>query len=1342
MENNREIISATISLLSSKRIIEISSGEVKKAKTIDAVTGKPVKDGLFCQRIFGPVERGVCGCGKFHPSYKKKKNLKCSICEVHVQDPLVRRRRIGHIKLKIPVVHIWYRQIIASLLGLRPSDLNALTDYMAFMVLKSGDSPYKQGEVISIREYETYKFEVGKADKKFQAEAGGPLIKHLLERVKIDELYAKYKKRPPSRRVNKKLLLLRKIRDSMSRPECMVLDYIVVLPPDLRPVLTFDDGNVASSDLNELYAKVIHRNNRLKTLYEEGAPEIIITPGNRLLQSAVDALIANGKKIKVTDRSGKRVLKSLAAMVEKKGGMIRRNLLGKRVDYSGRSAITAGPDLKLHQCGLPLDLAMEIFKPFVYGRLMRMGYAYSLEHAKFMAERRHWAALNALDYVLQENIVILNRAPSLHRMSMQAFTPVIIKGRAIRLHPLTCSAFNADFDGDQMGVHVPVTVEAQIEARILMMSVNNILSPASGKVNIAPSQDMVLGLYFLTKDRASMPGEGKIFADKEEALVAHDQGIIDLQSLIKVRMRDEFLETTPGRLLFSEIVPPEVPFRAINKTMKKKDLSKLLDTCYDKAGKAATVILADNLKDMGFRYATMAAISFSISDVTIPKEKHAIIEATERQVGDIISSYNNGEMTDEEKHNKVVDAWVKASNLMADSMMETFGIPEDEILTEAENKDRKEFNSLYMMADSGARGSKEQFRQLAAMRGLMAKPNGEIVEIPIKSNLKEGLSYHEYLLACHGARKGRADGALKTANAGYFTRRLVDCAHDVVINDRDCGTVAGFRIAAVWENDNVVVPLVERITGRVAAKTVRHPVTKEILVHQNEIITQGAAAKVTECGIQSVEIRSPVTCGLREGICSVCYGHDLSRRDFPEIGDAVGIIAAQSIGEPGTQLTLRTFHGGGTATGSGMNSSISSKHEGLVRFREITCVTNRHGKKIVVGRGGRIAVENNGIETDAGAIPYGSTLLVEDNSIVEAGIKLAEWDPFSAPLIATVSGSAKFEGIKEGSTVQIVNDPETGLSMTFVKAMHSNFIPRIRISEKEYYLPIGAIILVRNGDKIVAGDMLAKVPKKSARNADITGGLARVLQVLELRKLKDPAVMADIDGEVRIHPPKGNSMKMEIIGETGNIRTSIIGIERHPNVYNGDRVKAGDILVDGTCDINDILKILGPHKTALYVMDEVQKVYRSQGVEVNDKHFEIILRKMLAKVKVLTPGSTDLVTGEILSKWSFFDENNRTEGEKATAAPVILSLTKSALMSESWLSAASFQNTASVLAEAALFRSKDLLRGTKENIIIGNTVPIGTGHKKYKDTVLVKDPGERIIKNKNAYRAFMSLFKE
>ncbi len=1301
-----ELEGISIGLLSKDKIESLANGEVETHKTVDSITGLPVPGGLMCQRIFGPIDYLKCSCGKRY----SKKGIQCPTCGVITNDPIVRRQTFGKITLAHPVVHPWFRKILATYLNMPPRKFDQLVNGDIFLVVARGKSGFEKGSFISAVEFIQYKAGTSPGETKdelFRAETGGNAVKELLQGMDASEVINRLRRQPPSRRNNKRLLLLRDIVKEGVDPGRMVIDILPVLPAGLRPVLQFDSGTMASSDLNDLYARIIIKNNRLKFFIENAALPFFTVPAKKALQQSVDALL--DKKYETKNRIGKKVLKSLTSHIESKNGRLRRNLLGKRVDYSGRSVITAGPFLKLHQCGIPMELAMGLARPFVYGRMRRIGMAYSLKHAMKLCDMLHESAIQALEDEMKKMVVILNRAPSLHRLSMQAFEPVLVRERAIRLHPLTCSGFNADFDGDQMGVHLPVSKDAQEEARSLMLSTNNLLSPASGKVAMSPSQDMVFGLYWLTKEDNMSAGKGKVFADKEDALIAYDHGIIDLHASIKVRIDGEMVETTPGRIIFTGLFPGKIPFKDTNKNVRKKDLGKLIEKTIEEAGRDEAVLLLDRLKDAGFEYATLSGISNSIADATIPEEKQQIIEETEGEVEQVEEEFSAGLMEEKEKHNKIVSLWLKATDGIADAMMDNFGVTEGD-LSPDEKKRAKEFNSLFMMADSGARGSKEQIRQLAGMRGLMAKPNGDIVEMPIKSNFKEGLSYFEYLLSCHGARKGRADGALKTANAGYFTRRLVDIASDIIIHEADCGTFRGFTMKSLTEKDVVIIPLEERIAGRIAVGEIRDPRTSEILIEKNGVISKSMAEKIVSLGITQVSVRSPLFCDLEHGICAMCYGHELSRKKLPEIGEAVGIMAAQSIGEPGTQLTLRTFHSGGSASGGDHKNSIEAREDGTVLIKDAVTVTDKEGQTVIVNRNARLFLKTNGIEREVGRLPYGSYLFANENEVVKKGQRIAEWDSFNLPIISTSKGEARFESVIKGITAKEENDPLTGVTRIFIKSILSDDVPKIIVGEKEYQLPIGAMPIVREGQTVSPGDVIAKIPKQAAKNVDITGGLTRVLELLEVRKVKNKAVMAEIDGEVRIGPPRQGHVPIEVVSGNGEKREYHVGVGEQLNFYNGDQIKTGDLFHDGATAIEDVLRVKGTEAAADYIIDEVQKIYRMQGVETNDKHFEVILRKMLNKVVITDPGDTDFVTGERIPMKEFLSENQDTLGRKAQAMTTIVSLTKASLEAESWISAASFQNTKEILSNAAVRNKVDYIKGTKERIILGATIPIGTGH--------------------------------
>jgi DNA-directed RNA polymerase subunit beta' len=1320
--NIEDISAIRIKLLDPDKILSKAKGEVKYSKTLES-SGRPVLGGLFCPRIFGTMEPGTCICGIFYKGYREKQ-ITCEKCGYEVISENRKKGRFGYVELRHPVVHIWFRRIIATLLAIPPKKLKNVINCLAFVVLKPGETSYKDGEIISLREYLE-----AKGKRNFVADTGGTVIYGLLKELDIKDLVDRLRQKAPSRRINKRLQIARDFMKSGINPEWMVLSVLPVLPAKLRPVIIMDDGTIASSDLNELYARVINRNNRLKELEHMGSPEILKLIERRLLQGSVDSLLQNSRDHTAMNRTRKRVLKSLSDFIEKKEGRLRRNLLGKRVDYSGRSVIVAGPTLKLNQCGLPIVMALDMLRPFIYGNLLHKGFAISLRHASLLVDLRRPEAIDALEEELRERVVILNRAPSLHRMSLQAFEPVLVAGKAIRLHPLVCTAFNADFDGDQMGVHIPITLEAQIETRILMLSVNNLLSPANGKLIMTPTQDIVLGIYYLTKNRNKRKGEGMIFSDKEDALCAHYAGVVELHANVIVRMNGQRIATTPGRLIFSEIFPRQIRFEVLNKTIRKKDLARLVEMCYDKAGQRNTVMLLDKIKDIGFKYATQSGISFCSSDIIIPKERSEIIERTEREVNDINEKYGIGEITDAEKRNKIIDLWGKTAEEISERMMDHFGVEDDTGMTEEQKCDAKEFNSMYMMADSGARGTGGQMSQLGGMRGLMARPTGEIMEIPIKSNLKEGLTYHEYLLAAHGARKGRADGALKTANAGHFTRRLVDAAHDLIINKLDCGTMKSITMTELIDNDEVVITLEERIFGRYAGEDVIDSSTGKVIVRRNEIIDKNIAGQIAKAKIKDIQVRSPFSCQCSKGICVKCYGYYLTTRMPVTIGEAVGIMAAQSIGEPGTQLTLRTFHSGGSASTVSAKNPIEAKIAGHIKFNGIKTVRNKNGKLVAINRSGRLSViTGDSKEIDCGALPYGSVILVEENRVVESGVKIAQWDPYNLPIISTTEGDAEFIDIIEGSTMKQEVDQDSGVIRRVITAIKNEMIPKIKVGRKEYMLPIGAIIVASEHSKVNVGDLIAKTPKQAKKTSDITGGLPKVLQILESRSLENPAIVAEISGELRINPPKGKFMIVDIVGKNGDEANYVIPMERQINFYDGDSIKAGDVIADGDISVNDTLNIFGSEKAAVQIVNEVQKVYLSQGVSINDKHFEVIARRMLGFVRVVDSGDTDLVADDVLPRQAFFEINEKTERRKATAKPILLGLAKAAMNSESWLSAASFERTSSVLANAAIQERVDFLSGVKENVIIGKRIPVGTGHPYYQETRIVKE--ERAVSDK------------
>jgi DNA-directed RNA polymerase subunit beta' len=1151
-------------------------------------------------------------------------------------------------------------------------------------------------------------------------------------RTEMKETASEAKKK----RLAKRLKIIESFLESGNKPEWMILEVIPVIPPDLRPLVPLDGGRFATSDLNDLYRRVINRNNRLKRLLELNAPEIIIRNEKRMLQEAVDALFDNGKRGRTILGANKKPLKSLSDMLRGKQGRFRQNLLGKRVDYSGRSVIVVGPELKLHQCGLPKKMALELFKPFIYHRLEEKGLVTTIKSAKKMLEKEKPEVWDVLDEVIREHPVMLNRAPTLHRLGIQAFEPVLIEGKAIQLHPLVCAAFNADFDGDQMAVHVPLSVEAQAEARILMMSTNNILSPANGKPIIVPTQDIVLGIYYMTRERPYVKGEGKVFSNPEEVRVAYDANEVDLHARIKVRIDGELVETTVGRVLLKEILPEEIPFALINKVMKKSELANLIDYCYRFGGEKKTVILSDRLKALGYRYATLAGLSISIDDMLIPSNKVSLLQEAQQEIERVQEQYTEGLITDGERYNKVIDIWAEVTENIADVMLKELG---SEVVEGPKNEKEtiESFNPIYMMADSGARGSAQQVRQLAGMRGLMAKPSGEIIETPITANFREGLTVLQYFISTHGARKGLADTALKTANAGYLTRRLVDVAQDVVITDHDCGTIDGIDVTSLVEGGEIIESMRERILGRVALEEIRDPFTEEVIVKGNEEIDEGLAERIEDIGIEKVKIRSVLTCKSKRGVCALCYGRDLARGRLVNVGEAIGIIAAQSIGEPGTQLTMRTFHIGGTASRRAEQTTLECRIDGRVKFINLKTVRNREGNLIVMNRNGEIAIlDENGRERRRYSVIYGAKLRVKDGQKVKEGEMLAEWDPYSIPVLTEVSGRVKFGDIIEGATMQEQVDEFTGLSRKVtIESKDPELRPRISIkdekgrtmnlpgsvSQARYLLPVGANIFVSEGDMAEAGDVIVKIPRETTKTKDITGGLPRVAELFEARKPKEYALISDIDGIVEFGKDLKGKRKVVIRPDVGESKEYIIPRGKHVSVHEGDLVRAGEALMDGPSNPHDILRVLGDKALARYLVDEIQEVYKLQGVKINDKHIEVIVRQMLKRVKVREVGDTHFLVDDQVEKYVFEEENERVlkgGGKPAVGEPLFLGITKASLVTDSFISAASFQETTKVLTQAAVAGKVDYLKGLKENVIMGRLIPAGTGLPKYRQLEL------------------------
>ncbi|HSA60576.1 MAG TPA: DNA-directed RNA polymerase subunit beta' [bacterium] len=1337
-----------VTIASPDKIREWSHGEVKKPETINYRTFKPERDGLFCAKIFGPVKDFECNCGKY--KRMKHRGIVCEKCGVEVISSRVRRERMGHITLATPVAHIWFLKSLPSRLGtildMTLKDLEKVLYCESYVVTDPGNTELKEGEVVPESKYQKLRSDFA---NKFSAGIGGEVVRDLLRKIDLQDLTKKLRKElgatkseATKKKVARRLKLVESFIDSGNKPECLMMEVIPVLPPDLRPLVPLDGGRFATSDLNDLYRRVINRNNRLKRLMELNAPDIIIRNEKRMLQEAVDALFDNGRRGKVFTGPNKRPLRSLSDMLKGKQGRFRQNLLGKRVDYSGRSVIVVGPELRLHQAGLPKIMALELFKPFIYQKLEEKGFVSTIKGAKKMVEKERPEVWDVLEEVIQEHPILLNRAPTLHRLGIQAFEPILIEGKAIQLHPLVCTAFNADFDGDQMAVHVPLAVEAQIEARVLMMSTNNILSPASGKPIIVPSQDMVLGIYYMTREVPFARGEGKIFSSQDEVRIAYDAGEVDLHAKIKARINGKRYDTTVGRVLLFEIIPEEMSFDMINKVMDKKSIADLIEDCYRRSGNKATVLLADHLKDVGYRQAAKAGISVSIGDMKIPTGKQKLLDGAYKEVRDIESQYQDGLITSGEKYNKVIDIWAQTTEEVAREMLNEMS---REVI-EGEKGEKKEilsFNPIFIMADSGARGSAQQMRQLAGMRGLMAKPSGEIIETPITANFREGLTVLQYFISTHGARKGLADTALKTANSGYLTRRLVDVAQDVTILEKDCETVDGIEVGALVEGGEIIEPMGTRILGRVALEDIKDPFTGQMLVPAGEEIREEHLARVENSGLEKVRIRSVLTCVSRRGVCIKCYGRDLSRGHMVNIGEAVGVIAAQSIGEPGTQLTMRTFHIGGAASRRVEQSSLEARSEGVVKFHNLKTVVNKEKGLTVMNRNGEIALmDDEGREREKYQVIYGAKLLVKDGQKVKKGAMLAEWDPYTTPILTEVGGTVKFGDVLEGVSMQEQVDEVTGLSRKVITiSKDPNLRPRVSIkdshgktlkipgSEREarYLLPVGANITVSEGQTLEAGDILSKIPRETTKTKDITGGLPRVAELFEARKPKETAIISEIDGHVTFGKDTKGKRKVIVKPEVGEPMEYLIPRGKHIGVHEGDFVRAGEPLMDGAANPHDILKVLGVKALAKYLVDEIQEVYRLQGVKINDKHIEAIVRQMLRKVRISDPGDTMFLADEQADRHVFDEENERVRkkgGQPAAGEPLLLGITKASLSTESFISAASFQETTRVLTEAAVSGRVDYLRGLKENVIMGRLIPAGTGLGRYKELKIeVKEEG-------------------
>jgi DNA-directed RNA polymerase subunit beta' len=1327
-----------ISIASPEKIESWSHGEVKKPETINYRTFKPEKDGLFCAKIFGPTKDYECNCGKY--KRMKHRGIVCEKCGVEVIQSKVRRERMGHIRLATPVAHIWFLKSIPSKIGILSDmtlrELERILYFEAYLVLDGKKTPLKKSEILSEDRYREAREKYG---DDFVATQGADAIRELLRNTNVKELSQKLRtemkettSEAKKKRLAKRLKIIESFLESGNKPEWMILEVVPVIPPDLRPLVPLDGGRFATSDLNDLYRRVINRNNRLKRLLELNAPEIIIRNEKRMLQEAVDALFDNGKRGRTILGANKKPLKSLSDMLRGKQGRFRQNLLGKRVDYSGRSVIVVGPELKLHQCGLPKKMALELFKPFIYHRLEEKGLVTTIKSAKKMLEKERPEVWDVLDEVIREHPVMLNRAPTLHRLGIQAFEPVLIEGKAIQLHPLVCAAFNADFDGDQMAVHVPLSVEAQSEARILMMSTNNILSPANGKPIIIPTQDIVLGIYYMTRERPSVKGEGKVFSNSEEVRIAYDANEVDLHARIKVRMDGELVETTVGRILLKEILPEEIPFRLINKVMKKSELANLIDYCYRYGGDKKTVLLSDRLKGLGYHYATLAGISISLDDMLIPSNKGKLLQEAQQEIERVQEQYTDGLITDGERYNKVIDIWAQVTENIAGVMLKELG-SEEVMAPSGEKQITESLNPIYIMADSGARGSAQQVRQLAGMRGLMAKPSGEIIETPITANFREGLTVLQYFISTHGARKGLADTALKTANAGYLTRRLVDVAQDVVIRENDCGTLDGIEVESLVEGGEIIESMKDRILGRVALEEIRDPFSSEVIVKGNEEIDETLADRIEDIGIDKVKIRSVLSCKSKRGVCALCYGRDLARGRLVNVGEAIGIIAAQSIGEPGTQLTMRTFHIGGTASRRAEQTTLECRIDGRVKFINLKSVKNREGNLIVMNRNGEIAIlDESGRERRRYSVIYGAKLKVKEGQKVKEGEILAEWDPYSIPVLTEVSGRVKFGDIIEGATMQEQVDEFTGLSRKVItESKDAELRPRISIkdekgrtmslpgsiSQARYLLPVGANIFISEGDIVEAGDVIVKIPRETTKTKDITGGLPRVAELFEARKPKEYALISDIDGMVEFGKDLKGKRKVIIRPDVGEPKEYMIPSRKHVSVHEGDFVKAGEALMDGPSNPHDILRVLGDKALARYLVDEIQEVYKLQGVKINDKHIEVIVRQMLKRVKIRDLGDTHFLVDDQVEKFVFEEENARVMkegGKPAVGEPLFLGITKASLITDSFISAASFQETTKVLTQAAVAGKVDNLKGLKENVIMGRLIPAGTGLSKYR----------------------------
>ncbi len=1318
-----------IRLASPEKIRSWSFGEVKKPETINYRTFKPERDGLFCAKIFGPVKDWECNCGKY--KRMKHKGIICEKCGVEVILSKVRRERMGHIELASPVAHIWFFKGLPSRIGnfidLTLRELEKVIYFESYIVIDPGDTDLKYKQPLSEEGYRQAQEKYGEMN--FKAGIGAEAIDELIRGIDIEELAEELrealketKSQQTRRKLAKRLKVVEAFRKSGNKPEWMILKVVPVIPPELRPLVPLDGGRFATSDLNDLYRRAINRNNRLKRIQELRAPDIIIRNEKRMLQEAVAALFDNGRRGRTLKGPNKRPLKSLSDMLKGKQGRFRQNLLGKRVDYSGRSVIVVGPDLKFNQCGLPKKMAVEMFKPFIYNKLEQKGYATTIKSAKKMVEQERPEVWEVLEEVVEDHPVMLNRAPTLHRLGIQAFMPVLVEGKAIKLHPLVCAAFNADFDGDQMAVHVPLSMEAQIEAKFFMMSTNNILSPANGKPIAVPSQDIVLGCYYLTKERGGSKGENKSFSHPKEVRCAYDNGELGINAKIRVRIDDKIYETTTGRVLFYEILPDGISYDRVNCLMVKKALQDLVHEVFITDGRDTTVKFLDDLKDIGFHIATQAGISIAMDDMIIPEDKDSLVDKAAKEVAKVNDQYHNGLITQGERYNKIIDIWAQVTDQVSTEMFKELQKQDDDIVTgQAENTD---FNSIFIMAESGARGSGQQIRQLAGMRGLMAKPSGEIMETPITANFREGLSVLQYFISTHGARKGLADTALKTANSGYLTRRLVDVAQDIIILEEDCGTLNGTEVTALVEGGEVIQEIGERILGRIALEDIVDPFNKEVLLEANQMIDEAATKLFEERGIERVKIRSTLTCESKDGVCMMCYGRNLASGKLVEIGEAVGVIAAQSIGEPGTQLTMRTFHIGGTASRVAEQASLHAKKEGIVKYVDIKCITINDKENVVMNRNGGLIIQNNqGRELERHKIVYSAKVHVKDGDRVKEGDILAEWDPYTMSILTEWKGTVAFGDIIENLTMREEIDDTTGHSeKVILDHREEKKQPRISIKDSKnktiarYLLPAGAHLAVHEGQAVEAGDILAKIPRETMKTKDITGGLPRVAELFEARKPHEQATITEVNGKISFGGIVKGMRKIIVTADNGEEREYLLPRGKHVNVHEGDYVRAGEALMDGASNPHDILAVLGEKELQKYLVNEVQEVYRLQGVHINDKHIEIIVRQMLKHLVIEDSGDTDMMIGEMVAK-SVFAEKVRavldSNGTPAKGRPILLGITKSSLSTESFISAASFQETTRVLTEVSVSGKVDTLKGLKENVIMGRLIPAGTGARRY-----------------------------